>query len=196
MELFEAITTRRSIGKVKEDQVPLPLIEKVLEAATWAPNHHRTEPWRFVVLQDDGRQGLGRVYAEIALEKDSMLTDEERDSIYEKQMAKAFRAPVIIAVIVTPGDQANVIKQEEVAAGNAAVQNMLLAAHALGLGAIWRTGKPAYHNKMKSFFGCQEKDEIVGLIYLGYSDLKVVPPPRISFREKTIWVSEDHKSIR
>lgn len=191
MDLFEAITTRRSIGKVKEDPIPLSLIEKVLEVGTWAPNHHRTEPWRFVVLQGEGRRGLGRVYAEIALENYGALTEEERSSIYEKQMEKAFRAPVIITVIVTPSDQPNVIKQEEIAAGNAAVQNMLLGAHALGLGAIWRTGKPAYHPKMRAFFGCRENDEIVGLIYLGYPDLKGVSTKRIPFSEKTIWIQGD-----
>ena len=55
MELKEAIRNRRSIGKVKQDSVDKALIEEILEAGTWAPNHCHTEPWRFWVMTGEGR---------------------------------------------------------------------------------------------------------------------------------------------
>lgn len=66
MDALEALRTRRSIGRVKDREVPKELIEKIIEAATWAPNHVKTEPWRFFVLTGDGRKRLGETLAQIA----------------------------------------------------------------------------------------------------------------------------------
>ena len=62
MDVMTAIKTRRSIGKVKSDPVPKEMIETILEAGTWAPCHHQTEPWRFFVLTGDARNGLGNTF--------------------------------------------------------------------------------------------------------------------------------------
>jgi nitroreductase len=191
MDLFDAIRTRRSVGKVKPDPVPEHLVEQMLEAAVWAPNHHRTEPWQFVVLSGDGRKPLGRAMARIRLEGRTFGSEAERQDAADKEMAKAFRAPVIITVICTPSDDPKVLRQEELAACHAAVQNLLLAAHALGLGAVWRTGKTAYHPVMRELFGLREQDEIVGFIYVGYPDMKELPGMRTPFTRKTVWVRED-----
>ena len=59
MNVSEAIRTRRSLGKVKPDAVPQELIEQIVEAGTWAPNHKLTEPWKFFVMQGEGRDVLG-----------------------------------------------------------------------------------------------------------------------------------------
>lgn len=192
MDVFEAIYKRRSIGKVKPDPVEKEKIEKLLEAATWAPNHHYTEPWRFFVLTGEGRRPLGRTLAEIA--KEDMTGDpllEENQEKLKRMEEKPFRAPVVIAVAVTPSDQPKVIEIEEVGAVNAAIQNMLLAAHALGLGAVWRTGKPTYHSKMKELFGLRERDEVLGFVYIGYPDIPEREGKRVSFREKTKWIDAD-----
>jgi len=191
MDIFEAISQRRSIGKVKPDPVEKEKIEKLLEAATWAPNHHYTEPWKFFVLTGEGRRPLGRTLAEIAKENMDDPTTEENQEKLKKAEEKPFRAPVIITVAVTPSDNPKVIDIEETAAVSAAIQNMLLAAHALGLGAIWRTGKPAYHAKMKQLFGLREQDEVLGFIYIGYPDIPQREGKRVSFREKTKWIETD-----
>lgn len=191
MDVFEAIRTRRSIGRVKPDPVPEEMIEKLLEGAVWAPNHYCTEPWKFFVLTGEGRRPLGRMMAEVAREEmDDPTTDVNRERLV-KQEAKAFRAPVVVAVAVTPSEKVNVVWQEEVAAVSAAVQNMLLTAHALGLGAIWRTGKFAYHPKVKKLFGLKEKDAIVGFIYVGYPEGPAPLKERPSFKDKTVWMTTD-----
>ncbi|CAM3379331.1 hypothetical protein TR75_04780 [Hydrogenibacillus schlegelii] len=191
MDVLEAIRTRRSIGRVKPDPVEREKIERILEAATWAPTHHRTEPWRFFVLTGEGRRPLSRLFVELA--KAEMVdpeTPENREKL-EREAKKPFRAPVVIAVAVVPTERPDVVLAEERAAVAAAIQNMLLAAHALGLGAMWRTGKKTYHPKVRDFFGLGEKGEIVGFVYLGYPD---GPPPertRTPFWEKTKWIDED-----
>src|SRR5207244_3779397 len=106
-----------------------------------APNHRLTEPWRFVVFAGDARLELGEAMARVqAANSDTLPTPGD----LERTRAKPLRAPVVIAVAVEPSPGPRVVEMEEVAAGAAAVQNMLLAAHALGLGAIWRTGDAAY----------------------------------------------------
>lgn len=192
MDIFEAIHGRRSVGKVKADPVEKEKIEKMLDAATWAPNHFHTEPWKFFVLTGEGRRPLGRALADIAKEGMDDPTTEENKEKLQKAEQKPFRAPVIITVAVTPAtNHPKVIEIEETAAVCAGIQNMLLAAHAEGLGAIWRSGKPAYHPKMKELFGLRDVDEILGFIYVGYPDVPQREGKRTSFSEKTTWITED-----
>ncbi|MFD0694473.1 nitroreductase [Paenibacillus sp. GCM10027628] len=191
MDVKEAIRHRRSIGKVKVDAVDRALIEEILEAGVWAPNHCHTEPWRFWVMTGDGRKLLGRAYAEVAAAEAGAIPEEELEQRKSAQEKKAFRAPVVIAVAVSPSAQHPVVPEiEEYAAVHAAVQNMLLTAHALGLGAVWRSGAPAYHPKMRETFNLQGKEEMVGFIYIGYPDMQAPRAERVPFEQKTVWVSE------
>ncbi len=64
MNIHDAIKTRRTIPLVSDQAVPADLIEQIIEAGTYAPNHHKTEPWRFFVLHGDGRTKLGKVLRE------------------------------------------------------------------------------------------------------------------------------------
>ena len=76
---MKPLKNRRSIGKVKADSIKQELVEQLLEAATWAPNHYKTEPWRFFVLTGEGRRPLGRVLADIAIgEMDDPATEENQ----------------------------------------------------------------------------------------------------------------------
>ncbi|ULL19961.1 nitroreductase [Paenibacillus sp. H1-7] len=190
MSLGEAIAGRRSIGRVKQDPVDKQQIEALLDAANWAPSHHATEPWRFFVMTGGGRQKLADAYADIAAEGAAGSAGEELETIRSKAAGKAFRAPVVIAVAVSPSDAPSVNRMEEFAAAHSAVQNMLLAAHGLGLGTIWRSGEPMYHPRMKQAFGLAPSDELVGLVYVGYPDMQLLPGKRRPVSEKTVWISE------
>lgn len=176
MDALEALRTRRSIGLVLDKEVPEELINQVLEAGTWAPNHFKTQPWRFFVLTGDGRKPLGETLAKIAAQKMDNPETEGNQQKLAKTKEKSLRAPVVIVAAVEPSDSPRVIVKEEYAAVNAAVQNMLLAAHALGLGAIWRTGEPCYHPEMRKLFKLSDKGEVLGFIYMGYPNMN--PPAR------------------
>lgn len=183
-EIIHAIQDRRSIGRVKKDAVPKPIIEKILEAATWAPSHHNTQPWRFIVMTGEGRAHLGIGYADVF----TALTGETDGEKREKEIKKAYRSPVVIAAICSPSDDKRAVKEEELAASQAAVQNLLLAAHAYGLGAIWRSGAPMYHETMHKQFELRGDEEIVGFIYLGYADMDAPSVPRRPATEVTQWL--------
>ncbi|MBY6037603.1 nitroreductase [Fictibacillus nanhaiensis] len=188
MDTFEAIKTRRSIGKVKDTSVPNHVIDKILEAGTYAPNHFRTEPWRFFVLKEKGRTKLGEVMADISIIENANLSPEGLGLKVKKAKNNPLRAPVIIAVGVEPSDKDNVIEIEEYAAVHCSIQNMLLAAHALGLGSIWRTGKIIYHPKIKEFFGLSEKGQMTGFIYLGYPDMEPKDVNKTPITVLTKWI--------
>ena len=188
MDVIHAIETRQSIGRVKQDPEPEVLIERILESAVHAPNHRLTEPWRFHVFTGKGRGELARVRAEIArLQAEAEGEDEElATGRISRERKKAFRAPVVIAVICEAGrDEIETL--ENYAACACAVQNMLLTAHALGLAAMWRTGPVAYHDHMRQFFGLREGDRIVAHLYVGYPDMGERPRRRQPAKEKTIW---------
>ena len=182
--VLDAIRSRRSVGKVGPERPPRETIERVLEAATWAPNHHLTQPWRFVVLAGEARRRLGETIARATLGEPT--TEEER-AAFERAAAKPLRAPVVIAVAVEPAGSGKIPEIEEVAAGAAAVQNLLLAAHALGLAAIWRTGGGCYQAAVKEHLGFGPASHLIGLVYLGYP---VADPPvreRIPADSLTVW---------
>ncbi len=181
MGVMEAIRTRRSIGKVRPEQPPREAIEQIIEAGIWAPNHRLTEPWRFFVVAGDARRDLGEVLAARHLR-------EGQAQIAAKTAAKPLRAPVVIAVAVEPVVGPKVVEIEEVTAGAAAVQNMLLAAHALGLAAIWRTGAPAYDPAVKAFFGLAPTAYLLGFVYVGYPDAVVPERGRVPVAEVTRWL--------
>ena len=142
-------------------------------------------------MQGEGRKVLGQAYADIAAENAGLIHTDELELLRNKQEQKAYRAPVVIAVAVIPTAESKAPWIEEIAAVHAAVQNMLLTAHALGLGAIWRSGEPMYHNTMNAAFGLKGDEQLVGLIYMGYPDpdLKVPHVQRTSSAHKTIWLN-------
>ncbi|MBM7645775.1 nitroreductase [Scopulibacillus daqui] len=189
MNVIEAIKTRRSIGKVTDEMPPREKIEKILESAIWAPNHFKTEPWRFTVLTGEGRNKLGDVYGKINVEKLVHPTDDEKKEAYEKGIKKALRAPVVIVIAVEPSDKEKVEYIEEIEAAACAVQNMMLTAHALGLASIWRTGKPAYTQAMKDAFNVSDKGMVLGYLYIGYpQETKLEPPKKKPVHEIAEWV--------
>ncbi len=188
MEITQAILSRRSVGIVKQDPVPRELVEKILESAVHAPNHKITEPWRFHVFSGKGRGEFARARAELARLQAEAEGEEEEFAAgrISRERKKAFRAPVVITVISGAGrDEVETL--ENYAACAAAVQNMQLTAHSLGLATIWRTGVQAYHPYMRDFFGLKDGDKIVAYLYLGYPDVGERPRRREPASTRTIW---------
>lgn len=184
MEVFETIYTRHSQGKVKPDPLPRALIEKLLDAAVQAPNHYKVRPWRFVVLTGEGRNKLGNVMAASQQERHPDFPPDA----FDKCRALPFRAPVVIAVGVDKPSEAKVLEIENICAAAAATQNLLLAAHAMGLGAKWRTSEWARDPLVKRFLGFDADQHIIGFIYVGYPEFVAEPAPRPSFEDRTFWM--------
>lgn len=160
METLKAILSRRSVPKMSERVPDRSLVERVLQAGVRAPTHHLTEPWRFIVLAGDELGAMG----------DAWATGAEREGKDPGAVrSKPLRAPVVIAVIETPKHHLPKVQEiEEHHATGAAMQNMLLAAHGLGLGAMLRTGPAAHIPEVLEFLRVGENEMVAGYIYLGY----------------------------
>lgn len=152
--------TRRSVAKMADEAPDRELIQKLLEAAVRAPTHHLTQPWRFIVLTGDALAELGEAWA----------TGAEREGKDpESVRPKVRRAPVVIAVVETPKHHLPKVQEvEEHHATGAAMQNILLAAHDLGLAAMLRTGPAAHIKEVKDYLGVSDDELIAGYVYVGY----------------------------
>ncbi len=184
METLDAIFTRQSIGEVKPDPVPRELIEKILSAAVQAPNHYKVRPWRFVVLSGAGREKLGHVIAQSFAGK----FPQAPASALEKERARPLRAPVLIAIGVDKPSEPKVLEIENICAAAAAVENLLLAAHALGLAAKWRTGEDARDPLVKQFLGFAPDQTMIALVYIGYPAIELEAVNRPGFEDRTVWM--------
>jgi len=166
MDVLEALRTRRSIGKLT-GEVSDDDLRVFVEAGLWAPNHKLTKPWRFTAVRGAARERLGEVWSSLAAAAaGSSLTDDERERFLSREARKPLRAPLLL-VVSSRTDPDPVIAIEDFAAVSAAVQNVLLAAHALGYGAIWRTGAMAYNTGINEFLELEATDRIVGIVYVG-----------------------------
>jgi len=184
MDSLEAILTRHSIAKVKPDPIAHELIEKVLHAAVQAPNHYHIRPWRFIVVTGKSRQALGEIMAQSLKQKNPDLAD----TAMEIERAKPLRAPVLIAVGVDKSSDPRVLEIENICAVAAAVENLLLAVHAEGLGAMWRTGPAARDPEVKKFLGFAPDQELISFVYIGYPDMLPAIVERPSFEDRTVWM--------
>ncbi len=144
MEVLEAIRSRRSIRKYREEPVPEEKLEQILDAGRWAISSHNSQPWKFIVVRD--RQIM--------------------DSIAELLPWGRFltQAPLAIAVVVDPGATNHPLEDGSLAAGN-----MLLAVHALGLGGCW-VDPSASEKTVKQMLGISPGDKLICVIPVGYPD--------------------------
>ncbi|EFH90157.1 nitroreductase family protein [Ktedonobacter racemifer] len=187
MSVIETVRRRRSIGKMTEQVPTRAQIEEILEAATHAPNHHRTEPWKFIVLAGEARTELGLVMQEALLSSLGDIPLTQVQARLEKERLKPLRAPVIITVVSEFPRNDEALDIENVEATAAAVQNMLLVAEELGLAVMWRTGDAAYNDQVKRWLGVETEDHIVAFLYVGYPAIPRLERRATPLSQKTTW---------
>lgn len=164
MDAITLLHQRSSMGKLMGPAPGPEQLEAIYRAALRAPDHKELRPWRFIEFSGEGLDRLGELFAEAEFREDPDVGDAALDAVRKKP----HRAPMIIAVVakVTP-DIPKVPKIEQVVSAGCAGHGILLAAHALGLGAMWRSGKYAFDPTVRKGLGLEEEDELIAFIYLG-----------------------------
>jgi nitroreductase len=185
MKLFTAIDTRASALKLAAPGPSREDIERILSAGARAPDHGKLAPWRFVVLEGNGREILANAMADALQRRSANIAPAQ----LEAERQKPLRAPTIIAVAAHLARGHKVPEHEQVQAVAAAVQNMFLAAHALGYGAMWKTGEAARDAGVKEALGFDSHDEIVAFLYLGTNALPGPLRPAV-LTGKVRWMGE------
>ncbi|MEX0800239.1 MAG: nitroreductase family protein [Dehalococcoidia bacterium] len=194
MDLFEAMYTQRAMRRLKPDPVPEDLVWKLLDAAVKAPSGGNRQPWNFIVIQDpdtkariaewyrDGWEGAYGPLRQMALASPATAkTFASADHLANNLQD----APILImatlntrgvAPVTPPG--ANVFP---------AVQNLLLAARALGLGATLTTVYRTHEAEVKQLLGIPDEVDTMALIPIGYPIGKFGPTMRIPAEKVVYW---------
>ena len=163
MDLIDAIDSRSSAGRLSEPGPTPEDLDRMLQAAGRAPDHGRLKPWRLIVLEGPGREPFALAAAQAKQRRNPALTDEQVMADREKLL----RSPTIIVAGCSVREHPKVPEIEQIVAVGAAVENLFLAAHALGYGVMWKTGAAAYDLEVKAVLGLEPNDHIVGIIHLG-----------------------------
>ncbi len=173
MDAIELLLNRVSMPILKDPGPSDAQLQLIYRAALRAPDHGGLKPWRFLSVRGEARVALGEVFQQAGLQDDPQLHEAK----YAKLGKMALRAPMLLVVIARISEHPKVPALEQRISAGAAAQNMLLAAFAQGVGAMWRTGDMAYHPLVHDRLGLADNEEVIGFLYLGTMPerLKTVP---------------------
>ncbi len=163
MDALTLLNNRNSEAKLSGPAPDHDTLNKILGAALRAPDHGRLRPWRFIVISGKARYRLGELFAAALQARDPETSAEQ----CKKAQEAPSRAPIIVTVVAKLQDHPKIPKIEQLLSAGCAAHGILLAAQALGFGAIWRTGDNCYDPSVKAGLGLSDNEEIVGYIYLG-----------------------------
>ncbi len=195
--LFEAMYTQKALRRLKPDPVPDELVRKLLDAAVRAPSGGNRQPWAFIVIRDaEAKRKIGAWYRDAWDKTYGAIPKEQRDQ-FEGSFARTYRsaehlafhlaeAPVLILVcahgVHVPGNAASASQYGSIFP---AVQNLLLAARGLELGASLTTLHKLHEAEVKEMLGVPDDVETVALIPVGYPAGRYGPAPRRPVEEVT-----------
>ncbi|MCY0993013.1 nitroreductase [Nannocystis sp. ILAH1] len=171
--LLDLMLARRSAPVLKEPGPTRAELARILGAAGTVPDHGSLRPFRFVVVEGEGRAAFGDALAETAAERRPGMPAAG----LEKIRAKAFRSPTLIAVIASPRND-KIERWEQHATAACAGYAVVLAAHALGVGANWKSVPFTRGAALTRVLGLSADEEMFGWIHLGRASDEAAPAPR------------------
>jgi len=190
MSLFK---TRRTIKPAFMDasrEVPLALLDTILEDAHWAPTHGLTQPWRFHVFHGrrkllDLSEGLQAVFCA------SVPAEQQDEGTLNKLAQYPAGSAAAVALLVHVPAKSRIPEWEEVAAVCCAAQNLMLSAHTQGLAAFWSTTPTTTKPEFIRWLGAEpELHRSLGVIYLGWPKdgaREKLSSTRVPLAERIIW---------
>ena len=185
MNILQAIAARRTIGQFTDDGVPREALRQLIEAALHAPNHRMTQPVRFRVLGPATRHAYG---AALGARKARKVEDPAAaQAVIDKVSATEAAVPAAIAVSVRVDDNPE-IREEDYATALMGVQNLMLAAVALGLGTRLRTGAVMDDPRAREALDVPDGERIVAIIQVGHPSSTPEAKPRKGVDEVTRWL--------
>ncbi|WP_152207188.1 nitroreductase family protein [Marinobacter changyiensis] len=172
-DVIDAIMKRASEPRLVAPAPDRQVLQKVFECAARAPDHALLRPWRYLVIEGEGRTKLGELFAQAAGDEEEGLPGKQ-----EKLRKSPLRAPMIIVGIVCHKPHPKVPDIEQHASAAVGLGYMLLALQSAGFGAMWRTGAVAYHPQVASGLGLAENESVAGFLYVGTVDSHKPEVPR------------------
>lgn len=179
----EAIRTRRTIKKFKQEPVPMALIQELLDVAVWAPNHKMREPWRFMAFVDEGKEQL------VTFLQEDKSRGRHAQPMKPAKVEHLLTTPVFVAVVM-PVDPRPAIFEEDLAAVSALIQNFQLAAWERGVGVLWNTMSSIYSPELHGQIGVERGEKLVALLQIGYPDAIPKERERTAVEERFTVISK------
>jgi nitroreductase len=181
MQAIDALLSRRSARALIEPGPDEGALELILASAARAPDHGRLRPWRFVVVRGEARARFGEALAACLARTHPQVGAEA----LQRERQKAYRGPLIVVVAARcdPSIRKVPVIEQTLAAG-AAAHAMMLAAHALGFDAMWKTGDAAYDAHVKVALGLDASDSIVAFLYFGTEAAERAADSRSRWRDR------------
>ncbi len=173
MELREVLKARRSIRQYTGEAIPEDTIRDILSYAPWVPNHHVSEPWRFVVAQGPSLEELADLRHQAVLRR--RAGEDSAQARADKARQEFLDASAVIAVIQRL-DENSSRRQEDYASVAMATYNIILAAWDAGIGAFWNTGPLMQDADVRAWLDLREDEQPAAFLRLGYP--KAVPVQR------------------
>jgi coenzyme F420-0:L-glutamate ligase/coenzyme F420-1:gamma-L-glutamate ligase len=198
LALNRLIQERRSIRRFNGSSIPPEILQRVLEAATMAPSAHNRQPWRFVILTTlEDKQSLANALGE-RLREDRLADGDDPNQIARdvaQSIERISSAPVVVigclsmeAMDVYPDERRSTAEYiMAVQSVSMAAQNLLLAAHAEGLGACWLCAPLFAKDLVREELSLPEGWEPQGVIILGYPAEAGQERPRRPLEEVSLW---------
>jgi nitroreductase len=142
-----------------------------------------TEPWRFIVYAGDKAREFATAHAELYKSK----TENFDQGKYDKIMHNGNNVSHIVVAIMKRSETVDIPEIEEICSTAAAIENILTGATAAGIASFWSTGGMVHKKAMKKFLGLMDKDIVMGILYLGYSDIVHTGKRVTPIQEKVSW---------
>lgn len=186
--ISKIIRNRRSVSPNMYLDKPIEraILEEILENATWAPNHRKTEPWRFKVFQGTALKRLSD-YLGDAYER-AMPADKFSEMKLKKTRQKPLQSACVIAICMQRDPQERLPEWEEIAAVACAVQNMWLTCGEYGIGSYWSSPALITKAAANEFLGLTEGERCLGLFYMGYAKDVPLSSARQAVSDKVEWL--------
>ena len=179
LESAETLTllARRRSTKVIHFAEPGPSgaeLDALLRLAARVPDHGKLGPWRFVLIEGEGRARAGEALAGVCA--DAQSAEIARNTF--------LRAPVCVMVVSTASPHAKIPEWEQQLSAGAVCYALLIAAHAMGYGGCWLTGWPVYDARARAALGLAEHERIAAFIHLGAPTETPTERVRVDWRER------------
>jgi len=163
MQALDALLNRVSVPRLMDPAPTAEQREILFAAALRAPDHGQLRPWRFLTVEGEAREQLGQLLVEAV----ELQGGEVTQAALDKARAMPLRAPLVVVVIACVQEHVKVPKSEQLLAAGCAAHAILLAAHAQGIGGVWRTGELSYSAHVAQGLGLGAGEEVIGFLYLG-----------------------------
>lgn len=183
MHVDDAIKTRRSHKLFDGTPVPATTVRELLELAIWAPNHKRTEPWRFAVARGPRLADLAQASAAVM----APLGEKAAGKIEKtRTMLQGAGAVIAVSYVRSPGDPER--DREDYAAVACAIQNVMLGVVARGLVSYWTTSGALIGPGLHGFWQLPAGEDLVGAIVIGGAQVAMPAMRQRSVDDVTRWL--------